>query len=194
MDILLLGPKWLLRLGLAQLLVLLVMVKGKPSKAKLWLHWIRTSFNPGTTFFYKIWILRATPRCENFFLSMILITKKIWFYDSLIFIMVISILVTRHVFIETLQTQQRTDLWQPMGLYIDGILPKGPYPPCLRMADRALLAGYTRYVFAAIASWRHECVTWFEPKVDGRTTGESHPASLACHGETIVYARHRTTR
>ena len=26
-----------------------------------------------------------------------------------------------------------------------GILPKGPYPPCLRMADRALLAGYSRY-------------------------------------------------
>ena len=25
---------------------------------------------------------------------------------------------------------------------IDGILPKGPYPSCLRMADRALLAGY----------------------------------------------------
>ena len=25
---------------------------------------------------------------------------------------------------------------------IDGILPKGPYLPCLRMADRALLAGY----------------------------------------------------
>ena len=31
---------------------------------------------------------------------------------------------------------------------IDGILPKGPYPPCLRMADRALLAGYPRYVDA----------------------------------------------
>ena len=27
---------------------------------------------------------------------------------------------------------------------IDGILPKGPYPPCLRMADRALLSGYPR--------------------------------------------------
>ena len=27
---------------------------------------------------------------------------------------------------------------------INGILPKGPYPPCLRMADRALLAGYPR--------------------------------------------------
>ena len=26
--------------------------------------------------------------------------------------------------------------------YIDGILPKGPYQPCLHMADRALLAGY----------------------------------------------------
>ena len=26
----------------------------------------------------------------------------------------------------------------------EGILPKGPYPPCLRMADRALLTGYPR--------------------------------------------------
>ena len=29
-------------------------------------------------------------------------------------------------------------------LHFDGILPKGPYPPCLRMADWALLAGYHR--------------------------------------------------
>ena len=29
---------------------------------------------------------------------------------------------------------------------IDGILPKEPYPPCLRMAGRALLAGYTHHV------------------------------------------------
>ena len=29
---------------------------------------------------------------------------------------------------------------------VDGILPKGPYPPCLRMADRALLAGYHQCV------------------------------------------------
>ena len=28
---------------------------------------------------------------------------------------------------------------------IEGILPKGRDPPCLRMADRALLAGYPRY-------------------------------------------------
>ena len=32
------------------------------------------------------------------------------------------------------------------GWYIEGILPKGPYPPCLRMEDRTLLAGYPRYV------------------------------------------------
>ena len=30
--------------------------------------------------------------------------------------------------------------------FIEGILPKGLYPPCSRMADRALLAGYHRYV------------------------------------------------
>ena len=29
--------------------------------------------------------------------------------------------------------------------HIEGILQKGPYPPCLRMADRALLAGYPRH-------------------------------------------------
>ena len=33
--------------------------------------------------------------------------------------------------------------------YFDGILPKGPYPPCLRMADRALLAGYPRFQVTA---------------------------------------------
>ena len=32
------------------------------------------------------------------------------------------------------------------GPVIDGILPKGPYPPCLRMADRALLTGHPRHM------------------------------------------------
>ena len=36
-------------------------------------------------------------------------------------------------------------------LDIDGILPKGPYPACLRMADRALLAGYPRYIEAKVS-------------------------------------------
>ena len=31
---------------------------------------------------------------------------------------------------------------------IEGILPKGPYLPCVSMAGRALLAGYHRYVIA----------------------------------------------
>ena len=34
--------------------------------------------------------------------------------------------------------------------HYDGILPKGPYPPCLRMADRALLAGYPRIYLSVI--------------------------------------------
>ena len=39
----------------------------------------------------------------------------------------------------------RVRLLIQMTLYdIEGILPKGPYPPCSRMADRALLAGYPR--------------------------------------------------
>ena len=36
--------------------------------------------------------------------------------------------------------------------YFDGILPKGPYPPCLRMTDRALLVGYPRFV-RRVYSW-----------------------------------------
>ena len=30
--------------------------------------------------------------------------------------------------------------------HIEGILPKGPYLPCVSMAGRALLAGYPRYL------------------------------------------------
>ena len=42
--------------------------------------------------------------------------------------------------------------------HIDGILPKGPYPPCLRMADRALLAGYPRYEGRCVTGYRISCV------------------------------------
>ena len=37
-----------------------------------------------------------------------------------------------------------------MTYHIEGILPKGPYPPYLRMADRAHLAGYPRYIHRQI--------------------------------------------
>ena len=36
---------------------------------------------------------------------------------------------------------------------INGILPTGPYPPCLRMADRALLAGYPRNMGSTQLPW-----------------------------------------
>ena len=39
-----------------------------------------------------------------------------------------------------------TAAWKILINQVDGILPKGPYPPCLRMADRALLAGYPQSV------------------------------------------------
>ena len=45
--------------------------------------------------------------------------------------------------------------------YIDGILSKGPFPPCLRMADRALLAGYPRYVQICISRINKGCTTCF---------------------------------
>ena len=43
--------------------------------------------------------------------------------------------------------------------YIEGILPKGPYPPCLRMADRVLLVRYPRYMI----NWKngiYNCCWW----------------------------------
>ena len=44
---------------------------------------------------------------------------------------------------------------------IEGILPKGPYPRCLRMADRALLAGYPRYniFYFAYQKWYQAILT-----------------------------------
>ena len=49
-------------------------------------------------------------------------------------------------------------------LYIEGILPKGPYPTCLRMADRALLAGYPRhmkYIFISFTRLWTGTGKWF---------------------------------
>ena len=40
-------------------------------------------------------------------------------------------------------------------ILFDGILPKGPYPPCWRMADRALLAGYPCIVVVWLTMWCH---------------------------------------
>ena len=45
---------------------------------------------------------------------------------------------------------------------IDSILPKGPYQPCLRMADRALLAGYPRYTVCNIYKQSNPNITHWE--------------------------------
>ena len=50
-----------------------------------------------------------------------------------------------------IQAVKRISIWQ-----IEGILPKGPYPPCLRMADSALLAGYPRNM--------HTITRWWSPR------------------------------
>ena len=53
---------------------------------------------------------------------------------------------------ENNETEEIGSVTSTPGPYIrptskfEGILPKGPYPPCLRMADRALLAGYPRNI------------------------------------------------
>ena len=56
-----------------------------------------------------------------------------------------------------------TCTWNRPKHQCEGILPKGPYLPCLRMADRALFAGYPRHVLTASGpvccwnlSWRCE--------------------------------------
>ena len=42
--------------------------------------------------------------------------------------------------------------WSPVVLHIEGILPIGPYRPCLSMAGRALLVGYHWYMHQWIGS------------------------------------------
>ena len=45
--------------------------------------------------------------------------------------------------------------------HVDGIQPKEPYPPCLRKADRALLAGYPRcLLWICELHWEVCCSFW----------------------------------
>ena len=57
-------------------------------------------------------------------------------------------------------------------IQVDGILPRGPYPLCLRMADRALLAGYPRDV----------------PFVDAQNTGNMYYMSSSCVTTKNIYS------
>ena len=49
--------------------------------------------------------------------------------------------------------------------HIEGILPKGPYLPCLRMADRALLAGYPQYMKINCEMCKYKNTTHHEKKI-----------------------------
>ena len=79
---------------------------------------------------------------------------------------------------------------------IDGILPKGPYPPCLCMADRALFAGYPPNEGKQVSSGQLPSSAPMSPvyflmascqmcSVPGVTTG-----TVADHSNDIMQKRH----
>ena len=65
------------------------------------------------------------------------------------YIAILQVLYVKHYFgtiiADTHSHQYHIPIIQN-NIYIDGILPQGLCPPGLRMADRALLAGYPRYM------------------------------------------------
>ena len=76
--------------------------------------------------------------------------------------------------------------------YIQGILPKGPYPPCLRMADRALLAGYPRHLIALAAFHHHQLLvcpntTWLPARWASGFSGD-HQQDHQCLWLLLCYS------
>ena len=53
---------------------------------------------------------------------------------------------TWHIADLLIEYSSTASLQMLMAWHVDGVLPIGPYPPCFRMADRALLAGYPRFI------------------------------------------------
>ena len=82
--------------------------------------------------------------------------------------------------------------------YIDDILPREPSPPCLRMADRALLAGYPRNVLSRLLWSYYVTSKWmiFSPlllHIHCSTTsiGQPYMHLLLCiKGKTIRSRQH----
>ena len=65
--------------------------------------------------------------------------------DVIIYIASIMIYLSVHTFGTVADSSSRLRLgWRQH--HIKGILPKGPYLPCVSMAGRALLAGYPQYM------------------------------------------------
>ena len=76
----------------------------------------------------------------------------------LLYLALQCILHSHTILIHTI-SMHRTYITLVLYLYIEGILHKGPYPPCLRVADRALLAGYPRYLvyYLCCSLWQYSC-------------------------------------
>ena len=70
--------------------------------------------------------------------------------------------------------QNANSMWQQILMCegnINGILPKGPYLPCVSIAGRALLAGYHRYV---------DSLQWCHKEWDGISNHQPHDCLLNC--------------
>ena len=76
----------------------------------------------------------------------ILILAELSFdWYCIVYILCAAAVLTHHIIQKMAACSRLIRIRDFIYPHIDGILPKGPYPPCLRMADRALLAGYPRY-------------------------------------------------
>ena len=160
------------------------------------IYWIWLTMKHSSTCFYNVWI--AVHSC-----TLVIMCKKIPNQDGFNIYFrgtfdgksgpIFAILCIGK------GIKSRVNSSHPSSAYIEGILPKGPYPPCLRMADRALLAGYPRYMHCWTGSPSVEILAYhlFGVKLLSKpqiTSDQSHPKdhhneitlesycwSLCCH-------------
>ena len=79
--------------------------------------------------------LMGRPWQHTALCSMIWITCAFYLcFHVMVYIIDVIVIICSNAY--SMDTQKITKT------HFDGILPKGPYPPCLCMADRALFAGY----------------------------------------------------
>ena len=71
--------------------------------------------------------------------------------------------------------------------HVDGILPKGPYLPCLRMADRAILAGYSRCLLWICKLHLEVCCSlWHQSAIKSLWNSTSSARMGWCHAPAFV--------
>ena len=92
---------------------------------------------------YDAWQISERPRCPKAISLGFEISRDVIIIRLVPSWMVFWVIRSSCGYWVNLIAQSNQDL--RFRIYIEGILLKGPYPPCLRMADRALLTGYPRY-------------------------------------------------